>query len=163
MCFQHIHRHKHEASNHNPSVPNSSVANLCDVLPTYTSSQAFDPNQTVSNSSGIHPLSMDQAPPRDPPRSNAPNHPRIQNTNVERPKRYSFWKYCDNLEDAKKQRIVEILYGKTHVMVRGTQRRHCNAKQTQRRWIQYIEDISNGLERQTMEDKDWKNKEKAKI
>eukprot|EP01083_Nonionella_stella_P115669 343180_1 len=91
------------------------------------------------------------------------NHPRIQNTNVERPKSYSFWKYCDNLEDAKKQRIVEILYGKTHVMVRGTQRRHCNAKQTQRRWIQYIEDISNGLERQTMEDKDWKNKEKAKI
>eukprot|EP01083_Nonionella_stella_P171451 585688_1 len=73
------------ASNHNPSVSNPSVANLCDVLPTYTSSQAFDPNQTVSNSSGIHPLSMDQAPPRDPPRSNAPNHPiRIQNTNVVR-------------------------------------------------------------------------------
>eukprot|EP01083_Nonionella_stella_P271952 921992_1 len=64
-----------QASNHNPSVSNPSVANLCDVLPTYTSSQAFDPNQTVSNASGIHPLSMDQAPPRDPPRSNAPNHP----------------------------------------------------------------------------------------
>eukprot|EP01083_Nonionella_stella_P304367 1057330_1 len=107
MCFQHIHRHKHEASNHNPSVPNSSVANLCDVLPTYTSqqasnhnpsvpnssvanlcdvlptytsSQAFDPNQTVSNSSGIHPLSMDQAPPRDPPHSNARTKPSNKTT-----------------------------------------------------------------------------------
>eukprot|EP01083_Nonionella_stella_P171453 585695_1 len=141
------------ASNHNPSVSNPSVANLCDVLPTYTSSQAFDPNQTVSNSSGIHPLSMDQAPPRDPPRSNAPNHPRIQNTNVERPKRYSFWKYCDNLEDAKKQRIVEILYGKNH-----------------QRIVEYIEDIvmqskrnadgSNTLKifRMVWKDKQWKIK-----
>eukprot|EP01083_Nonionella_stella_P115668 343179_1 len=52
----------------------------CDVLPTYTSSQAFDPNQTVSNSSGIHPLSMDQAPPRDPPHSNARTKPSNKTT-----------------------------------------------------------------------------------
>eukprot|EP01083_Nonionella_stella_P273188 926619_1 len=68
----------------------------------------------------MHPHPMDQAPPHDPPRSKAPNHPTIQNTNVvraihpaqtatndiipDRAKRYSFWKYCDN--------IVEILYGK---------------------------------------------------
>eukprot|EP01083_Nonionella_stella_P171454 585696_1 len=126
------------ASNHNPSVSNPSVANLCDVLPTYTSSQAFDPNQTVSNSSGIHPLSMDQAPPRDPPRSNAPNHPiRIQNTNVVRAIYPAQTKQLQMISYRNERKSISF---RNIVIGTGTSEKVLYGKNHQR-IVEYIEDI----------------------
>eukprot|EP01083_Nonionella_stella_P086645 240855_1 len=123
-CPQHNRRYSHRSENRRQ-------AELIQLLIQFASPQASNHNQPVSNAIGMMYLrSMDKAPPRYTPCSEAANHPRIQNANIvhaisptqtatnyiipEQVRSYSSWKYCDKLEDAKKRRIVQILYGKAN-------------------------------------------------